>query len=540
LLNQAIPSLHKFAQIIGEDPVTVVSWEEFDQIFFETQHFQASKATSIKLSQLMPLVNVFGEALTCQFSLHKKDLKSPDEYPVVLDVKQGINQSEITHFRQRIQTCQSLYFYFQIDKECLLKNLSISAQNCAFYLYFFPKALIHFLRGETTNGIPCNVQESLRVLEDNLWPENLNRKAVLLVLDWDIHVNGKYLAVIGGIHLLQWQEVIPTVAPDFERLNSIYDDCRESVAWDERWVMYLTPPRLRLDQSGDLGDPIVSALQIHLLNLIVLFTANRTSGSEKEWCGTYADSICSKDMLLLSPAQKELESQILAHIDSLYEIFTWAYDSEWPRDRIPFVQSAISQELMHRPESDVYKSLLDKSETILTSLDRRWRQFIHQRIQTYSAEERELEDFVIKTVDAFAERVTTMVKAVSDTMLAAIAALFGSFIAAGFGSDNFNIFIFSIGMIAYSLYVLAFPLIYSMSNQWTYYKALQESMQAGLERFTDELGEDNVSDIVGNRLAQSNRRFKLWFFITIAVYFVAIILGLLSTTLVPKLFTTPA
>ena len=536
MFSQAVPSLEDFARLVDVDPSTVAGWEEFDQIFYEHIDFPTSVALKIELAHLLPLVGEFGSALTCQFLLHTEDLDLPGDDPVVLDVRPGIDQAAINRFRQRIQGYQALYFFLRIDKSRLLAERGIHDPACAFYLYFFSSALTHFLRSETPSGLPCDVQESLRVLEDSLWPGNLKRKAVILVLDQDLLFEGRYLALMGGSNLPQWRDAIPEVAPDFERLNSIYEACRESIAWDERWVRHLTPPQLHIESHGDTDNPIVAALHMQLLNLIILFLANRTAGRDDDWCVTFSDAQYTKEMFLHSPARKEVETRVLKHVHAMYEVFKWAYDSDWPQDRIPFVQSAIAEELMRGPSADAYTMLLEKSEMILANLDRRWRQFIRQKIQTYTAEAREMEGYVVKTVDAFAERVTAMVKAVSDTMLAAIAALFGSFIAAGFGTEDFSVFIFSLGMIAYSLYVLAFPLLYSMSNQWTQYKALQESMQTWLKRFREQLEADDIHKIIGDRLEHSDRRFKRWFYITISVYVLAILLGLAAAYLVPMLF----
>jgi hypothetical protein len=421
-----------------------------------------------------------------------------------------------------------------------LEKYGIGAETCAFYLYLFPSALQAFLNGTTAGGESCSAQLCLKFMEEKLWPSNLANKAVLLVEGQDIYLDGNVLAVLGGAHLDQWQQAIPAQAPDFDSLRTVTEQRKESVAWDEPWVAHLTPPHLKLDQVLVPSDPILPALQVHLLNLVVLFSANRTAGSQDDCYATYADDSFTREIRLLAPGEIKFDRQRLGQIDSYYKVFTWAYHSAWPRDRLTIVQNTVAQELAHHSGADAYQVLLDQSGEILSTLDRRWRQFTQGKIKKYTDEELKLEEFVVKTVDAFAERVSAMVNAVSETMLAAIAALFGSFIAAGFGNQDFNVLIFALGMLAYSLYVLAFPLLYSMSIQWTQYRAIYAGMQAGLKRFSEQLGDEQaVKAIVGERLAGSNQRFKLWFVITSGIYLVAIALGILTAATALLLVALP-
>ncbi|MGD2077814.1 MAG: hypothetical protein PVH18_05500, partial [Chloroflexota bacterium] len=168
---------------------------------------------------------------------------------------------------------------------------------------------------------------------------------------------------------------------------------------------------------------------------------------------------------------------------------------------------------------------------------RRLAQFIREKEQAFSAEERALQDFAASTADAFSRQVSQMIKAVSDTMLAAIAALLGSFIAAGFGQNTFDAQIFTIGMVVYSLYVLLFPLLYNMGNQWIQYKTLEDSVDASYQRFANKLGDDRARDLAGKLIQRSRRRFRRWFILTVAVYLFAIVAGLAAAFWVPQIVT---
>ncbi|PXF55056.1 MAG: hypothetical protein C4B59_17600 [Candidatus Methanogaster sp.] len=125
-----------------------------------------------------------------------------------------------------------------------------------------------------------------------------------------------------------------------------------------------------------------------------------------------------------------------------------------------------------------------------------------------------------------------MIKSLSDAMLAAVAVLLGSFIAALF-KDEFNPTIFTIGMVAYAVYVLIFPLFYNMRHQWERYQVLLDNFEERQLRFEDRLYQEKVSTIVGTQVTGSQRRFKRWFWATCAAYMVVIILAVVAALCVP-------
>ncbi|NIS81918.1 MAG: hypothetical protein GTO14_17290 [Anaerolineales bacterium] len=130
-----------------------------------------------------------------------------------------------------------------------------------------------------------------------------------------------------------------------------------------------------------------------------------------------------------------------------------------------------------------------------------------------------------------------MIKALSDTMLAAVAALLGSFIAALF-KDEFNPLIFRVGMWVYAAYVLLFPLLYNMLNRWGRYLKLVEDFDQRRSRFVVRLFEQKVEGIVGERVIKSRRSFLLWFWLTVLAYVMVIGLAIASTYVVPDWMAT--
>jgi small basic protein len=161
-----------------------------------------------------------------------------------------------------------------------------------------------------------------------------------------------------------------------------------------------------------------------------------------------------------------------------------------------------------------------------------WKAFIENKVDAYMSQVQALEDYVASTVQAFTGQVSALIKSLSDTMLAAVGALLGSFIAALF-KDKFDPTIFVIGMLIYALYVVLFPLGYNMTHHWQRYQGLVSDFQSRRERFEQRLYPENVDEIVGGQVAKSRRHFRRWFWATILAYAVVVFAAVMTAVLVP-------
>jgi hypothetical protein len=150
-----------------------------------------------------------------------------------------------------------------------------------------------------------------------------------------------------------------------------------------------------------------------------------------------------------------------------------------------------------------------------------------------------LEDYIVATVNSFSNQISQIIKNLSDTILAAVGVLLGSFIAALF-KDQFNPIVFRFGIICYIFYIIFFPLTYNMLNQWQYYKKLCANFEFRLMRFRKKLYSKKIDYIVSNQVIDSKRRFMQWFRITLATYIIVILLSALAAVYVPQIMQNPS
>jgi len=201
------------------------------------------------------------------------------------------------------------------------------------------------------------------------------------------------------------------------------------------------------------------------------------------------------------------------------KMLRWAYDNEsnCSADRLTFTQIVIAQSLNSATPSDRYKLLIHNSEVIYQSLIWHWRAFIEKKVDSYVSQVQVLEKDVSDTVQSFSNQITNIVKNLTETMLAAVAVLIGSSIAALVSEDpNPNIIVIVIA--SYAIYVLFFPLIYNMLYQHGQYKTLSDNFDHRKERFGEQLYPKKVDEIIGDQIDNCKNRFKKWYYATLLIY----------------------
>ncbi|KKH47757.1 hypothetical protein [Methanosarcina sp. 1.H.A.2.2] len=312
----------------------------------------------------------------------------------------------------------------------------------------------------------------------------------------------------------------------------MYDVRQKNLHWQSQWLKFLTPLHLKMKGEIPYKDPISKALLIHQVNLIILYTAYRTKGTENNpTSSTYVSANQSVE-LTFENSLDQIGSDIIANATDLMEILEWVYDIKWSGDRIGFIQTVATQYLHAVSPVTRYQMFFYNTKNILNELKWHWQAFIDGKVDNYTSQVQMLEDYVANTVQKFADQITGMNKSLSDTMLAAVGALIGSFIAALF-KTTFNPQIFKIGMLAYAVYVLFFPLIYNMIYQWEQYKTICNNCDVRKKRFQERLYPDKVNEIVGKQITDSEKRFKRWFFTNIAIYLIIAVLAIFSAFWLP-------
>lgn len=511
ILKNPLKPLLDFGEKLGIPKEIWIEREELEQLIYTNSELTQDSASRLTLQQIAILIEAYDDAITCRFLLG--DL-------VVLEIVPGLNETALDKFKAKIHRSPIVKLDIKLDKAKLIRNWLGDVPWCNLFLYLSPNALEHFLNND------------LSKLESRLWgPEASSNKVIILVPCHDIFLDGEYLAIVGGEYSEDWGKVVPSERRDNKHLKYMYNTCREALRWQEPWLKYLTPLHLRIDTRSIIGDPISKVLRIHLINSIILYTADKTIiRDDGRYVATYTSSNQSIEVVLADT--RNYTGDAYYGVGCLFQMLVWIYDPHWSTDRIPFAQISIVQSLYAADPKIRYDLLVHNAPNIFNGVQWHWKAFIEEKIDDYMSQVKDLEDYVTKTAQAFADQVSSIIKNLSDTMLAAIGALLGSFIAALFQS-NFNATVFMIGMLIYAVYVLIFPLGYNMLSQRQRYLYLVKDFENHRHRFEGQLYPKKVDEIIGSQIKDSRMLFDSWFNWTICGYLAIIFSALIAAWLIP-------
>lgn len=526
LADPAEPLL-RLAEALGDRAPDFSNHEQLLDIRFYDKAFSASWLDGLDFETLVLLKEAYGDAL--KFKILRGDLP-------LLDLNEELDEAVFEHFQERLAPSQSVVVDIVLDKQAYARQtFGDFPESCHAVLYVFPERLNHYL-----------LSAKLTDLEKDLWPER-TAKTIILVPGLEIWMDGPLLSVFGGRYTEDWHEAFSD-APDTSRAERIFADASDLLRWEERWLAYLTPLHLALQSkvgaSAVEGHLVVDALRMHLANAILLYTAERTVWRDGFFVSTYATTRAIVEVPHLSTKilrDGNTTASILAKgLDGLRQTFEWAYAVPWGlSERLPVVQIAIVNALRAAPPEQRSHVLLSNAEQIHDNLKWTWREFLDDQFDAFLSQVQQVEAYVSETVSSHSQQVTELVKSVSETMLAAVGVTIVSFVAALF-KDNFDATVFRIGIWAYVAYVFFFPLLYSLGNQVSRYKALERQFQRRRERFEQRLHPYRVADIVGNEVQDSRQRFWTWFWITAAIYILVIALAIFAAYAVPIAFAPSA
>lgn len=507
-------SLSRLGSELGIDQTVWADREELERITYNDADFSRDKVFGLQLDTVSMVVTAYGDALQCRFRLGGL---------TVLDIGPETDAQAFLDFQDETIHSPTVELDLCLDKKSLLDRRLGTATTARLFLYLNSSSLERLLTSD------------LLRLESLLWGGATTQKAILLVPDREIWLDGPYLAVIGKERVEEWRVVIPTTL-DTDQPGVQYKLCRKHTNWQSEHVLHLTPSHWHLHGTSLPGDQIHSALRVHGVNTFILYTADRTAlDANKGLLGVYEGGGQKVDVRLGDPASPFPE-EAAQDINDLLKIVDWAYEPRWVTDRLLMVQRSLAQTLGTVEEVTRLQLLMRNARDVFGALIWHWEAFIAGKIDAYQAQVKTLEDDVRITVQALGEQVSAIVKSLSDTMLAAVGILIGSFIAALF-NDQFKPSVFQLGMIAYAVYVLIFPLAYNMTNQWQVYDRSSSGFKRRLERFGQLLLATRIQEIVGDEVSNSEQRFQSWFGITVAGYLLLIVLMLAASLLVPQVFS---
>jgi hypothetical protein len=469
------------------------------------------------------LLASYGDTITAEFKY--EDLSQ-------LTIKSALTADVFRQEQADFESGSSYELGLRIDKRALLDQVLGPEAARGSVQYFFAASVESLLA------------RGLDQLETAIWADATEPRR-LLVGDTELHRSGPAFQIVGGSYLAQ---ELPALDPLPERtrasIERMRSDREEQISWDYPWVQRLTPLQLQLDgESG--GSDLEKLFAAGYIQLCLLYTCDRArrrrhaAGQWEAWPEYQGGQVTVRVPLreaqpIAAPVTGAVVAGFAGLVDWCYRLRDEGTTRDWAPDRLRFTQVRIAQVLEPVPEADRLASLVGQVTDIVAALDDQWRAFIEDRFTQYLDKERQLETAVNEVVITFGNKTTELTKGLSDTLLAAVAALIGSAIAAAFKTP-FNAPLFRVGVLAYAGYALIFPGLYGLGSQAGQFLQIGQTFDHEQTRFNTLLGRERTDKIVDGRPEQARRRYWKWFGLTVFGYVIAIGGAIAAAVLIPSI-----
>lgn len=444
---------------------------------------------------------------------------------VELTIHGEVDEGAVGEFIRRANTGGPFDAVVRVDKTRLVENLVGRSPVRRVHVVFFAKSLCRLLR------------RGIRSFERDVWP-NTSDPLVLLVLDTDVDLVGPHIAILGGIFAERAPEVanLPPPVVGLEAIASIRD---RHIGWDTSFVVSLTPWHFQLAGTCN-DDELLGLLHAQLVKLAVLFTCDRARIRRN---GTPAEILAEfrgREHVAIVPIHETRTVELAPHeaaailrsVDFCYERRGQDGEPNWVADRLPFVQIRVAQTLEPHPIEGRLGAYITAMPYLIEGIEWHWKAWVEGKIGEYLERVQQLEALVSDTVAKYTARAGELVKNLRDTMLAALAVLVGSFIAAAF-KDPFNAVLFRIGVLSYAGYVVLFPGTVGLLASHLDLRAARAQFDKRCETFKETLLPEKVTSIVGSQITDAERSFYWWLRVVAGSYLLAVAAAVIAAVLVP-------
>jgi hypothetical protein len=499
---------------------------------------------------LLEIREKYGPALTLQ-------LKSGGV--PVLTLNQDYERVELDKFYGKFASSPSLTLEVRINKQALATFWDLEHAAVIVKLFLYTEALVSAL------SLPlAEIEQG----EEALFKDATGQQKVLiLVPEHEIELDGEYLAVVGGEAMARRETYAKSTQPDPEKVKFMYQEASNKLRWVQIDLDHLTPLHLMVrwqnPQEGGRGAPpkddrVAAALYGQLFACSLLYMASYSSldggkgGAQAAaagaalppvWVSTFsADKYLTKcdvgdakklsEVLEEASADKPWEAAL-----AIAELAKWCYDTQMKRgvgERLGVLQNVVASSMQGNSASVNCRELARQAASLKARAVVRYDSFVQKELDKYLTQVKELEDAIEETTKGYNDQVQTLTKSLTDNMLAAVAVVVGSFIAAIFKSPfETNVFLF--GTSIYVVYLLLFPISVGLVSAWQRFDDSKKSFGKRKREFAQRLTETEVNRIVGETVTDRERWFSRWFKFTAVLYAVVLGLVILSIFTVPSL-----
>lgn len=501
--------LLKFCQLIGIQAQEAKARETPGRFVLSTS-VPVRRLRPLRQSHVQDMINAFGPALLLTIG-------ADDAQPLV-DVRNGASDSALQQL-SGLPDGLELVTHIEIDKQCLLRQIAPDlSQYYTGLFYLFLDNVDKFLKA------------SLPDLDQKLFAD-VHTPTVILVSDADVECRGSLLTVVGASRVERLESIL---APPSARLKQRVDTFRQIASDSLNWAGFrlerLTPCHF-ICKCTEVEEPATALPDIlanRLLQLAVLYTANRSSIDGQQITALYASSEQSTAITFLDTTLEE------GHYESVLKLIAWLQAADGT-DKLTILQNVIGREIQEDDPTDNFRAFVGRLSSVLRETRWQYRVYLDGKITKHFEQLQLLSSYVTEIAREISQKLDSMTKGFVDTLLASVGVVILTLLASLVENKAEGV-IFRVGMWTYAGYLLLFQVFYRMGHLLHSYSLVVEESDQRVLPFRGALGGKKVAELT-TILDKCKRQFKRMYWITIALYVLVILVISVSGSLLPSVIS---
>ncbi len=489
-----ISALVEFCQKLGVDKQALKDAENPDVLTL-TATRSVSALAQLTAPDCEALLQVFGASLTLEVHLVERSF--------YIQIEGGISQRTfdegLADLRKRPGTTE-VQVELKIVKEEILRQLSLLSETHHSLFYFFWENCANLL--------------SAPLLQlDGLLFKAQSKPTLIVVSEAGTQFNGRLLQVVGedkagGVNLTPL-----IISKDVqEQLTRFYADDASRPGWMGFKLKNLTPLHFIGIWSSDRSDKVAATTTKYLLDLCILFTANRTSYDEQTY--TFQSFFSNSDRTV--KLQFDRQQNASRPEIKLTELADWISSGK-DQDRLTIFQTTCARMIASEDPTTAYNLFANSLAKIYAEACWHYRVFVDEKVDKHFEDIQKLSSYVAETSKKISENIDLVTKSVTDALLATIGVLVVTVLAALIKNDA-STSIFMISLRVYAVY-LAFYSLYRMGSLWHGYVLTKKDAQEYAATYELKLGKDKIAQIT-KPIERRKTQFQIWYCGTFVLYVV--------------------
>ena len=469
------------------------------------------------------LVGTFGSALRLTLGV--------EGAAPILEIEQGRTVVDVQTALDRIRSLadsMTLHLTLELDKQELTRALAQDLHEYYVLWYLFVDNLTKVL----TAPLPT---------VDTTLFSAVHQATVAVVSDCDVCCLGSMITVIDEQRLASGGFCsAPPGRRLLRRLDAFHSLASERLNWQGFRLQNLTPLHMICDCEEQQRAPVSQILANRALELLVVYTANRSIVDASGTSVVYATPDRS---VPLSASRTSVPAAVRT---DLARLAVWL-QGPGQDDRLSILQNIVARDISGEDPQENYRVFAQRLPRLLRDAQWHHRVFLDGKITEHFEQVESVKGLITHASEEIGQTLDSTTRSFVDALLATLGVVILTLLASLVKGETQGA-IFRLGMWGYAVYVLVFQVCYRMRYLLENYRMGVRESEDRLAPFSVVLGNAKVDELTTG-LDRRKRHFIKWYSITLGLYLLIVVaiiaLGTAYPTVIsqvasPSLTPTPA